>query len=308
MKIGFGAALWMRDHYLPGMHRMLDDLAMNACDGLELHYPYIFDAYRHKPQYLKELLDLHGLELASVFMRFDYASPELVAADAARNRQMMDFMAEMGGEDVLLDENYSLNGSFYAKRPKPKDKLSRFHMIDDTSNMMAEYAKDKGLKLSWHVHWGTLFAEEEWFHRFMEATDPDLIYFCPDTAQLKLCGYDEVGIVKQYAQRIRYAHFKDVVIRKDVGKELWPGSGVMPRDDGGYNVDSLGRMTELGRGEVNFHGIMDALCKAGFNGWIIDDFDYTGYLANEACRACIEYLNNALGVYGERQNKLKENS
>ena len=304
MKIGFGAALWMRDYNLPGLHKMLDELAMLRCDGVELHFPYIFDAYESRPAYLKELLAIHGLELASVFTRTNFATAETLEKSIERDLRMMDFLAAMGGKNVLLDDDYSVNGNFYLKRPWPEDIDGRISELADIANRLGEEARQRGMQLAWHQHWGTLFESPENFDKFMQKTDASLVGFCPDTAQLKLCGYDEVACIEKYADRVTYVHFKDVERRWNK-RTLWDGMEV-PTDTGGYNVDSFGRMVELGRGEVNFPAIAEILRKAGFDGWIIDDFDYTGYRTYDSCKACIDYMNNALGVYGERQLK-KEN-
>ena len=42
------------------------------------------------------------------------------------------------------------------------------------------------------------------------------------------------------------------------------------------------------------------LLSAGFDGWIVDDFDFTGYRAMESAQAIKDYINLALGIWGER--------
>ena len=302
MKIGFGAALWMRDSHLLGMYKMFDDLAMSQCDGCEMHFPYIFDAFERTPAKLKNLLDMHDLSLASVFTRVDFASDATIRRDHDRCLRMMDFIGAMGGEHVLFDEDYSVGGNFYVKRPRPADMAGRISLMAETANKLGEESKSRGLKLSWHIHWGTVMEEEQNLRDFMAKTDPALVGFCPDTAQMRICGQDVVGLFRDLIDRIQYVHYKDVEIRRHiVDGKTWCGNGPEPGDDGGYRVDSLGRMVELGRGEIDFPAITKILKDAGYDGWIIDDFDYTGYRVDESIDACVRYLNHTLGIWGERQ-------
>ena len=65
-------------------------------------------------------------------------------------------------------------------------------------------------------------------------------------------------------------------------------------------MDSKWRMVELGRGVVDFPACFEALRAAGYEGWIVDDFYYTGYAAMESSAVCRRYLGEALGLRGRR--------
>ena len=95
-------------------------------------------------------------------------------------------------------------------------------------------------------------------------------------------------------------HYKDITFTGRPQGELWPGGMKVPSDQGGYDVDSRGRWVELGRGAVPFKEVTQILLEAGYNGWLLDDFDYSGYPASTSAKACKDFINQGLGIWGER--------
>ena len=60
------------------------------------------------------------------------------------------------------------------------------------------------------------------------------------------------------------------------------------------------RFVELGRGLIAFPALLALLCEAGYDGWILDDFDYSAYAAGESSIANLRYLRHSLGLVGRR--------
>jgi len=54
---------------------------------------------------------------------------------------------------------------------------------------------------------------------------------------------------------------------------------------------------------VPFKEITQALLDAGYNGWLMDDFDFSGYAAMLSAKACKDFINLGLGIWGERDNR-----
>ncbi len=57
---------------------------------------------------------------------------------------------------------------------------------------------------------------------------------------------------------------------------------------------------ELGRGLIDFPAIMGILHEADYDGWIVDDFDYSAYATREGSITCLRYLRESLGLIGRR--------
>ncbi len=300
MKLGFSIQLWvMHGENHDVLHKMLDELALIGYDGVELAYPFVKEMYEDKPEELHRLLKMHGLEVASTYVGVDYRTPESIAAGEAKAKAMVDFYAQVGCKNLLLDSR--------CEKPSYAPSLGyQFHYTDRqladaaaAANRIAAYAREKGMQTSWHTHWATFFEVEEMFSKFWAQTDPALIDLCPDVGQCLLVGRDPAAFVQNNLSRIRsYVHFKDVVIRHGK-KELWPGK-FAPDNDGAYCVDSYGRWVETGRGDVDFVPIAEALKGNGFDGWVTIDLDCSSLVARQSAQACKDYINYALGMVGER--------
>ena len=293
MKIGFGMQLWLRDQHEENFHRMLDELALLGCDGVECFMPFLINHYEHRPHELKRLLGMHGLELCDYYTGISFEREESRRQGVAECQRRCRFAAELGSQYVLLDGG----GKHYQDEFKTVEDYIR--CTADTANALGEYARSLGLTLAWHQHWGSIFDTEAYFYRLMDLTDPALVGFCCDVAQVTISGFDVLETLRRTLPRIKFMHYKDVVLMGQSKKELWPGKS-LPGDEGAYDVDSKWRMVELGRGCVPFREITDLLLQAGYDGWLVDDFDFSGYPAYAAAKACKEYINYGLGIWGER--------
>jgi inosose dehydratase len=293
MKIGLGGQLWLVDNHFENFHRMLDEMAMVGLDGFEICYSFLIEWYESRPEVLRQLLAMHDLEFASYYSGIGFSHADSRNQGIAEFKRRCRFVANVNTKNVLLDGG-------------DKNWQAEFNNLDDyiktiaeTANGLGEYARSLGLTLSWHQHWGSIFETESAFNRLMELTDPKLVGFCPDVAQLTLSGFDVVATVKRYARRITFVHYKDVTFAGRPQGELWSGFKV-PTDDGPYGVDSRGRMVELGRGVVPFKEVTQILLDAGYEGWLMDDFDFSGYAAMTSAKACKDFINLGLGIWGER--------
>ncbi len=296
MKIGFGAAVWLRDNHLQDFNRMLDDMALIGFDGIEFYY-YAWETYRDKVDVFRKLLGIHNLVLSGYYAKVGFGSREEYDRTLADVKECWKFARDAGSENAIMDEwvrdRYALLAIPESEKP------DRIKWMADTANELGEYVRGMGMQLSFHNHWGSIFNDNSLFHDFMAQTDPSLVHFCIDTAQAKLCGWDEVDNCRRYAKRMSYVHFKDVTFEGRKTGPLWKNGPVAPTNGGGYTVDSAGRMVELGRGEVRLEECWNELKKAGFNGWIVDDHDFTGYNAYDSAKACKDYLNYGLGIIGD---------
>lgn len=294
MKIGFAPQPWIRDGNIHNFYRMLDDMALIGLDGFEGNHPFLLDRYERQTGEFRELLAIHDLELASFYASITFLDPDLRQRGIEEAKRRYRFAAEVGSLCALLDGG--------RKRPgiSPAELDDQIKVIAESANMLGEYARFCGLTLGWHQHWGSIFDVEDNFHQLMDLTDPALVGFCPDVGQLALSGINEVETVGRYADRVTFVHYKDVTFAGRPLGELWPGGPVAPADGGAYGIDSRARWVELGRGVVDFVGVTEVLHSVNYDGWIVDDFDFTGYPARASAQACKDYINQALGIWGER--------
>jgi inosose dehydratase len=301
VKIGIGTQLWLADNHFENFYRMLDDLALLGYDGFECCFPFLIEWYEHRPQELKRLLAMHGIELASYYTGIGFEHSESRNQGIEEFKRRCRFCAALGSQFVLLDGG----GKRYQDEFKTVEEY--IDCISETANTLGAYASSLGLTMAWHQHWGSIFDTQAYLQRLMDHTDPALVGFCCDVAQVMISGFDVIETVKRYLPRIKFMHYKDALLMGQSKPELWPGKP-LPGDEGAYDVDSKWRMIELGRGSVPFREVTDLLLNSGYNGWLTDDFDYSSYPAFVSAKACKEYINLGLGIWGERDVREQNNS
>jgi inosose dehydratase len=290
MRLGYHLATWIRDDHIEHFHRALDEISLTGWDGLELSGHLVVDRFGARPGELRDLLALHDLELASCYFRPSYRR-ERFDDDLALTRQVVHAAAAAGCRNVLID-----GGEAVLDTTTTED----YRRVAEVANLVGSIARDAGLTCSWHQHWGTLFEQRDAFDALMELTQPELVRFCPDTAQLTMGDFDVLATFRAYAPRIGFVHFKDLDLNRPWqltaahrGPSRWS-------DGGAYHVDSKWRFVELGRGRIDFPALVPVLQEAGYDGWILVDLDYSAYPTRESSTIVLRYLRDGLGLAGRR--------
>lgn len=266
LRLGYHPATWGRR--LEGVQAGIAWMASCGWDGFE--YAGDLDAEcRGCADEFRTLLQKHEMALSAVYLSCGFVDEEEIARWLERVRRNARFCADVGCQFLLIDGGQRHPDNVYSEED--------FRRVSDAANRAGEICRQAGIRCSWHQHFGTMFEFQENFDRLMALTDPDLVLCTPDTAQHALGDFDVVPAVRRYAHRIQYIHFKD--------------------------LDRKRRFIELGRGTIDFWGCWQALQQAGFSGWIVVDLDYTSLSPEESCRLNKLYLNEILGIRGERDRR-----
>ena len=271
IKLGFHPAIWIRQeggherHFL----QALKDMSELGWDGFE-YAGRGLEKYYGREEELKRILSDLDLELCAFYCANAYIYPERAEEEFERAERKADFLAKMGNQPILL-----IDGGAKREGGNTEEDL---HTVAEAANRLGRIAKARGLMAVWHQHWGTMLETREPFYRFMEWTDPELVVFCPDTAQLALGDFDLVDVFTRFVDRIRYTHFKD--------------------------LDANRRFIENGRGIVDFPALWKILQEHGYEGWITVDLDYTELAPKEASARCKRYLNEVLEIRGRRDRAM----
>lgn len=292
MKLGYHLAPWIRDGHPEHFHRALDEISLSGWDGLELLGHWAVDIWGDKPVRLRALLQLHDLELSSCYVNLSYR-PDRYRQEADLARRVIALTAEAGASTLLLD------GGPQETAPATEDDYRR---VADVANQIGAWAAESNVQCCWHQHWGTIFEWAAPFDRLMALTDARLVKFCPDTAQLMMGDFDVLAVLRQYAARIGYVHLKDLDVNHNWEVTATHGGPASWSDTGAYHVDSRWRFVELGRGLIDFPTVASILRAVHYDGWIVDDFDYSAYSAQEGSIVCLRYLRERLGLVGRRSH------
>jgi inosose dehydratase len=290
VRLGYHLAPWCRDGHWEHFHRALDEISLTGWDGLEFSGQWVVDTFGRRPGDLRELLALHDLEMASCYFRPTFL-PERRAQDEDLTRRVIAAAIDSGGKIILIDGG--------AQKPEGTTE-DDYKRVAEVANFVGQQSRNAGLTCAWHQHWGTMFEWSGPFDRLMALTDPELVKFCPDTAQLMMGDFDVLETFRKYGPRIGYVHFKDLdhnhnwqVTTSHAGPSTWS-------DTGAYHPDSKWRFVELGRGFIDFPTLLAELRAVDYQGWIVDDFDYSAYPTREASTTLLRYLRNSLGAVGRR--------
>ena len=122
-------------------------------------------------------------------------------------------------------------------------------------NRLGETALGMGFKAGLHNHLGQMVQTPEEIDRFMELTDPKLLFFSPDTAHVHLGGGDVVKILEKYKHRLMMADYKDAK-REGLNPEKF-----------------LPNIYDLGDGEIDFPACHRVLKSISFKSWLCVDLD-----------------------------------
>ena len=266
IELGFHPSCWVRGEggYRVNLLRALREISETGWDGFEFHRGLV-EMFGDRVGEFRRILEDLDLELSACYYSASYIHPERHGEEMELAGRVMDFLAELDGPIFLMDGG--------TKRPEGNTEDDLFRVVE-SANRLGEMALSRGLRAVWHIHYGTLLDVPDVFYRFMELTDPELVGFCPDTAQLALGGFDVEDVFRRFAGRIEYVHFKD----------LGPD----------------GRFVENGRGTIDFSKFWDILREHGYSGWIVVDLDYTDLEPRSASEICKRYLNEHLGLRGRR--------
>lgn len=152
---------------------------------------------------------------------------------------------------------------------------------------LASEAKPLGHALTFHHHVGTYVETAAELERLMAAADPGLVGLCLDVGHLQLAGGDPVEAIERYGERVRHVHLKDV--DQAVARRM--RSGLVGDFLAGLRERAF---TELGGGELDLPGVLAALARRDYGGWLMVEQDTTWRPPSESAAISRAVLDFAL--------------
>lgn len=252
-----------------GYVRVLDEMQQTGYAGTELGD---WGFMPTEPAFLTRELGSRQLSLlaswVSVFLH-----------DPARHQQSSDLavrtarlLAAVGGHSSLIvlgnDPYGDPNRTKFAGRITPEAGMSeeQWQIFARGANHVAQRVMDDtGLRTVFHHHIGTWVETPDETRKLLDLTNPSILGLCFDTGHWSFAGGDPVEGVQEFSDRIWHVHFKD----HD------PNVARQSREQGWDGLASVGQgvFCELGRGDVDFPGVVKALRTSGYAGWIVVEQD-----------------------------------
>ncbi len=232
--------------------------------GIELMFhmlPYV-NEYFGSPKGFADFAKERGIEQVTGTFSLALGSEDRANHPAvlAMNQKMIDFTAELGGENI----NIMPASGYFGHGPLSKEQLRN---AADCFNEIGRRALDKGIVACIHSEFWCAVNKYD-LERFIEMTDPKYAAFVLDTAQVSIMGFDPVAMYDKYHERIKYFHLKDTNIF-DAPDEKRCAAGAEFNDEGDR------WFWELGGGTVDFPGLWKLLKKYQHKGWVAVETDGT---------------------------------
>lgn len=274
----------------------VSEMKLAGFDGCEVGGKYPTDV-----AVLKPMLDARNMQIASKW--FSSFLVEKPFEETERDfRKELDYLSALGATAINVSEqSYSIQGKLDTRILKDKYIMNdeEWNRFTDGLNKLGAIAKERGIKVCFHHHMGTVCQTVEETIRLMENTDPALVWLCFDTGHFTFAGEDPVAVLSKFASRVGHVHLKNMrmAVVDKVKAEDWSflkavrsGAFTVPGDPDGC---------------VNFDAVVDILDKAGYEGWIMVEAEQDPAIANPFvyAKTAARYIKKLTGLSGEVQLK-----
>jgi len=283
VSLGINPITWTNDD----MPELGGDIPLETClaetliagyAGIELGGKFPRDSALLKP-----ILARHRLHLVS-----GWYSAQLARRSAAEEitalAPHLDLLAAMGCTAMVFAEGHgSTDGN-------PAAPLSHRPVLADAAwpefcaklDAVAHHVRQRGVRLAFHHHMGTVVQTEAEIDRLMANTNDDVSLLL-DTGHLVFAGGDPASVARRHGARIAHVHCKDV--RAAVLADTLRGDRSFLRAvlDGVFTVP--------GDGSIDFVAVLRALHPFDYSGWLVVEAEQDPAKAHPLTYARLGYRN-----------------
>jgi inosose dehydratase len=254
----------------PSYTQVLDEIAASGYAGTELGD---WGFMPTDPPVLQGELVRRDLALLGGFVTLRLADPRShdkslgAALDTAR---LMSGASSSDSPMIVLSDEPTAD----PRRARAAGQVTRDLALDDRQwadaagavERIARAVKDEtGLRTVFHHHCAGYVETPDEIDALMARTDPALVGLCLDSGHATYGGGDPADLLARHGSRVWHVHFKDcdAAVAAAARTEGWDYQTALRH----------GLFCELGRGEVDFPGLLRDLTARGFAGWIVVEQD-----------------------------------
>ncbi|MDH3650904.1 MAG: myo-inosose-2 dehydratase [Saprospiraceae bacterium] len=277
VRLGIAPINWTNDD-LPELggeipfEQCISEMALAGYQGCEVGTKYPRD-----PIILRKYLDLRGLQICNQWFSYELTTRSFEENKMSFNGHL-DFLETMGANIIGGGEvGNSCQGKMDIPVLAGKGTLksnSEWRQFCDQLNELGKIAKDRGFKLAFHHHMGTVIQSMAETDRLLENTHPENVWLNYDCGHFTFAGEDPVSTFQRYVERVAHIHLKDVrpQILKRVETERLSF----------LNAVKLGVFTVPGDSEgcIDFDALFAAMKKSEYEGWIVVEAEQDPAQAN----------------------------
>ena len=241
---------------------------------------------------LRPILDRHGLALIS-----GWYSGRLLERTAAEEIRAVEshlrLLSDMGSTVMVFAET---TGGVAGERGRPVTQRPRISESDwpgfaERLTAVADHLADRGVRMAYHHHMGTVVESEGEIDRLMRSTGGS-VGLLLDTGHLVYAGADPAAVAKRHIARICHVHCKDVR-----SKVL---AAVRKADRSFLDAVVDGVFTVPGDGAIDFAAVLRVLKAARYQGWLVVEAEQDPAKAHPLtyARMGYDFLSNAVRAAG----------
>ncbi len=252
-----------------GYQQVLDEIAGTRYQGTELGD---WGFMPTDPAQLRSEVHARGLTLLGAFVPVMLKDAQAHAGGVEAAVRTARLLADAEGQTpflILADDNGKIPARTQnAGRIRPEDGLTEAEwqiFAEGAEKIASAVRQQTGLRTVFHHHCAGYVETPAEIDRLLELTDPTLLGLCMDTGHYRFGGGDPLDLLQRHSSRIWHVHFKD----------CHPGAAAQSRQEGWDYFTSVrnGIFCELGKGEIDFPAIKEALQRLGYTGWIVVEQD-----------------------------------
>ena len=261
IKLGINPLTWSNDD-MPELgaetplETCLAEARQAGYSGVELG-----NKFPRRAEVLRPILAQHGLALVSGW----YSSRLLerpVAEEIRAVADHLELLAALGCSVMVYAE---VSGCVHGDKSAPLSRRpvlgeKQWRGFGENLNAMARHLAQRGMRLAYHHHMGTVVETAAEIDRLMAVTAPE-VGLLLDTGHLTYAGGDPAAVARRHAARIVHVHCKDV--------RLPVLAAAKARDSSFLNAVLDGVFTVPGDGGIDYASLLPVLKDAGYRGWLV---------------------------------------
>jgi len=232
--------------------------------------------YEDSPEEFDELMRKYNMEFVNLYhyLQNDFED------DFAMAERCCKFLQKHGAKLLNMQAPWRPGGDD-PKQPWLNTHAPTKDDLDDAIRKLTrigKLAKKYGITMCLHPHWGTMVEREDETAYVLERIDSDIMKLTLDTAHTTIGGMDPVTYFAEHVDRVGYVHLKDVIL--DAPDPRNPMTG----------------FRELGRGVVDFRGVVKVLKEGGFDGVLCVELDNPRVCNYKGAMISRRYIREELGM------------
>ncbi|MFQ6017370.1 MAG: myo-inosose-2 dehydratase [Kiloniellaceae bacterium] len=283
VRIGVNPIGWSNDD----MPELGGDIPLEVClaearqagyAGIELG-----NKFPRQGDLLKAVMNKHGLKLISGWYGAQL-SERTAEQEIAAMADHLNLLQTMGCPVMVFAET---SNAVHGNRARPVSERpvlpqGAWAAFGARLTAVGDYLAERGMKLAYHHHMGTVIETADEIDRLMDLTG-DSVGLLIDTGHATYAGADPLFVVQRHARRVVHVHCKDVR-----AAQL---EAARARNDSFLDAVVAGVFTVPGDGMVDFPAVLSVLGRAGYDGWLVVEAEQDPAKANPLAYATMGFTN-----------------